>query len=115
MKSYCPILAAVLLLAIAGLTALAYASPPDPSWIRGIYDDGDFDDVVVLLTSTSSLIDVSLSPRMVMPILSLVGRPVRPDDTARIPLTFSPLQRRAPPHSSHRVAAAGPRLQLSER
>ena len=34
------------------LTPLAYASPPDPSWIRGVYDDGDYDDVLVLLTSS---------------------------------------------------------------
>src|SRR5262245_61138308 len=33
------------------LTPMAYATPPDPSWIRGLYDDGDFDDVVVLLIS----------------------------------------------------------------
>ena len=38
----------------AVLTALAYASPPDPSWIKGIYDDGDFDNVVVLITSATA-------------------------------------------------------------
>jgi hypothetical protein len=32
------------------LTALAYASPPDPSWIPGIYDGADYDDVVLMLT-----------------------------------------------------------------
>ena len=35
----------LLLLLLAGvivvLTPLAYASPPDPSWIRGLYDDAD--------------------------------------------------------------------------
>jgi hypothetical protein len=31
---------------IGGLTPVAYASPPDPSWVRGVYDDADFDDVV---------------------------------------------------------------------
>ena len=43
----------VLLLLSAVLTPMAYASPPDPSWIRGIYDDGDFDNVVVLITSAA--------------------------------------------------------------
>jgi|SRR5215469_12968337 len=38
----------------AVLIALAYASPPDPSWIKGIYDDGDFDNVVVLITSATA-------------------------------------------------------------
>ena len=34
---------------LAALVPLAYATPPDPLWIAGIYDDGDQDDVVVLL------------------------------------------------------------------
>ena len=41
----------ILFLAIALLTPMAYASPPDPSWIRGVYDGADFDDVVVLVTA----------------------------------------------------------------
>jgi hypothetical protein len=31
--------------------ALAHASPPDETWQPGIYDDADFDDVVLLITS----------------------------------------------------------------
>jgi hypothetical protein len=31
----------VLLGGMAPLTPLAYARPPDPSWIGGVYDDGD--------------------------------------------------------------------------
>ncbi len=33
------------------LLALAYASPPDPAWIPGVYDDADGDDVIVQVTS----------------------------------------------------------------
>ena len=33
------------------LTPMAWASPIDPSWIGGMYDDRDFDDVVSYLTS----------------------------------------------------------------
>lgn len=36
---------------VAMLTPLAYASPPDPSWIAGIYDDGDYDNIVGFATS----------------------------------------------------------------
>lgn len=36
------------------LPALAYGSPPDPSWIPGLYDDADCDDVVILATSASA-------------------------------------------------------------
>jgi len=40
-------------LLVALLPALAYGSPPDPSWIQGVYDDADYDDVVILATSAS--------------------------------------------------------------
>lgn len=42
---------------IVALTPMAYASPPDPSWIRGLYDAGDFDDVVMLLTSGVGVVE----------------------------------------------------------
>jgi len=35
---------------LAGLVSLAYASPTDPTWITGIYDNADYDDVVAFLT-----------------------------------------------------------------
>src|SRR5262245_14129253 len=38
------------LLLIAPVT-LAHASPPDQTWLAGVYDQADFDDVVGLLTS----------------------------------------------------------------
>jgi hypothetical protein len=31
--------------------SLAYASPPDPAWIKGFYDDADGDDAVLAITS----------------------------------------------------------------
>src|SRR5215831_2981325 len=43
--------ALLLLVALAIHPALAHASPPDPSWIPGIYDDADFDDVVLLVAA----------------------------------------------------------------
>ena len=46
-----------LLPALVLLTPLAYASPPDPAWISGFFDDGDHDDVVVLVTSAGGAID----------------------------------------------------------
>ena len=44
-------LTALLLLPLLGLTPLAYASPPDQTWIGGFYDDADYDDVVLLAMS----------------------------------------------------------------
>jgi len=42
----------VLLACLAGLSALAHASSPDPLWLPGIYDGADDDDAVALLTDT---------------------------------------------------------------
>jgi hypothetical protein len=59
----------LILLGVVALTPLAYASPPDPSWIRGLYDGGDFDDVVVLLTSGTGIVEPfplhAVCPRLV--------------------------------------------------
>jgi len=39
---------------LVALTPMAWASPVDPGWTMGLYDDGDHDDVVNYLTSNSS-------------------------------------------------------------
>ena len=54
------LLATVTLIVPVVLLALAYASPPDPAWIPGMYDDGDFDDVIVRVTSASGHVAVDL-------------------------------------------------------
>lgn len=45
----------VLLAVLLSLTPLAQASPPDPTWIPGIYDGGDLDDVIDSLTAESAV------------------------------------------------------------
>ena len=47
----------LLLACHVALTPLAHASPPDPTWISGIYDDADYDDVVCLITSGHGTIE----------------------------------------------------------
>ena len=37
------------------LTPLCQASPPDPGWIAGLYDDADHDDVVLGVTDTMAV------------------------------------------------------------
>ena len=89
-------LALLLLPLVGGLTALAYASPPDPAWIEGIYDDGDSDDVIVMITSGVAaiapvlLVDLRQTPPLLGPAPQLAGRPVPT-------CSLSPLQSRAPP------------------
>jgi hypothetical protein len=95
LRSVLPLL---LLLGVSALTPLAYASPPDPSWIRGIYDGADYDDVVDMITSAAAatapvlVVDVRLIP----PLAGLA--PQRAEDPVPT-LPFSPLQSRAPPAS----------------
>jgi hypothetical protein len=50
-----PIVAMVLITIALLLTSLAYASPPDPTWVGGFWDEGDFDDVVIAVTSAMAL------------------------------------------------------------
>jgi hypothetical protein len=88
----------VLLVAITVLTPLAFASPPDPSWVQGIYDDADFDDVVVFIASGAAVVELflQLDLRLVLP---LAGHTAPPEQDAVPGLFRSSLQPRAPPAS----------------
>src|SRR5262245_52501157 len=100
---------------LAVLVAFAYASPPDPSWIPGIYDYHDFDDVVGMVTDGAG---VSASPvtqrvecvfvgfvlrtatrRIPGPILhrqTIRGPPIETDDASADPL-LTPVLKALPP------------------
>jgi hypothetical protein len=78
------------------LVPLAHASPPDPLWIAGIYDAGDFDDVVwtligadivsppVRLSGTALLLPVSVLTGVgVSPTLAVVSSTIRPRSPPR--------------------------------
>ena len=47
-----PLLPLIFLVGFVVITALAYASPQDPTWIAGLYDAADYDDEIGLLTDT---------------------------------------------------------------
>jgi hypothetical protein len=54
----CRRLAAILLtVALATLTPLAHGSPPDPTWIAGLYDDADHDDAILAVTGSIASLD----------------------------------------------------------
>ncbi|PYM91494.1 MAG: hypothetical protein DME04_18950 [Candidatus Rokuibacteriota bacterium] len=86
----------VLIAVVVVLTPVALASPADPTWIAGIYDDGDYDDVILLVTSASSTL-VSRSGHAVPLDLAPAG-PIR-DAEARLGLGVVRLafEGRAPP------------------
>jgi len=80
----------------SSLSILAYASPPDPSWVRGVYDDADFDDVVCLILANAGLVDDS-APVEGRPNFSLTRAEVPPDDLSVVSFSLSSPQPRAPP------------------
>lgn len=61
------LLVGLLLILPPAVPTLAHASPPDPSWIPGIYDDADGDDVVTFVTAGAGNIlpDVPVELRFV--------------------------------------------------
>jgi hypothetical protein len=74
---------------MATLITLAYASPPDPTYIGGWWDDGDYDDVVILATSATSIVDIHvgvlLAPvQIVVVTLPAAGTPHVPLDQVRV-------------------------------
>lgn len=82
---------AALLVVIAGLAA---ASPPDPTWIAGLYDDGDHDDAILLLLGLDAfLVTITLSAQpagVVVPV-------VIADLTSAPTLCVEAVRSRAPP------------------
>ena len=86
----------VLVAFILTLTPLAYASPPDPTWQLGFFDDDDFDEVVGYITSAAGLADGPVV-RWLRPVPVLVVLKGRQADD---PVPFVPLASsdpRAPP------------------
>jgi hypothetical protein len=86
----------VLVALMLTLTGVAYASPPDPSWIPGLYDDDDFDNVVDFIISSSGLA-AALVISDLCPVPNPIVLQLPPTDgvVAFIPLSaFGP---RAPP------------------
>ena len=85
-----------LIAAVLTLTPAAHASPPDPTWIAWLYDDADFDDVILLITSNLDTVQPQLvsSFRPVDSVVSLLSQA----DTA-LPVLSPPSSgpSRAPP------------------
>jgi hypothetical protein len=87
-----------LLLVLLTSVPLAYASPPDQTWIGGWYDDADFDNVVLSVTSAVAAIDDRpANPGSSLPVIvSVLGAA---DNCLPVSVAPSPFQGRAPPHS----------------
>ena len=91
---------ALMLAGTVTLPALAYASPPDPSWLAGIYDEADHDDVVVLVMSATGNIGFTVLAG-VQELPPLIGGMPQTTEDASAPFLRSPAHPRAPPlHAS---------------
>lgn len=71
------LLCLVVVAAVFALTPLAQATPPDQTWISGFYDNADYDDVILLITSGVSTVEsgVVWSLRPVSVVVSIVAQP----------------------------------------
>jgi hypothetical protein len=86
----------VTLVAVLCLVPVAHGSPPDPTWIAGLYDNADFDDVVFLITSTPGVAERSVGCPLCPP--RLVTSTLFATDSDTRPLSFrSSALSRAPP------------------
>jgi hypothetical protein len=85
----------VLVVALVSFRLVAHASPLDPTWIGGFWDDGDHDDVMLRVILMANATDTNLVvPPSPAPVVSLVATLETESFTAR---TFSPTASRAPP------------------
>jgi hypothetical protein len=91
-----PLLVLLVVGVMVALTPLAQASPPDSTWIGGFYDNADYDDVVIALTSTVGVSDgvpvVDLGPAAEVINAVCPSEPAYPARAFR-----SPYHLRAPP------------------
>jgi len=88
---------AVLLLTVLFLLPpVAHASPTDPVWIPGFYDDNDYDDVILFITGAVSTVDSAVVDPVghVVVCLGLIS-PSKPRRATARPLES--LSTRAPP------------------
>jgi hypothetical protein len=78
------------------IVPMAWASPIDPTWIKGMYDDADFDDVVLYLTGGTFGIPALPLDGLLPPLECVLFDPVAEEIAAPAPAlpAFSP---RAPP------------------
>ena len=94
MNSIRPVVAMVLITIALLLTSLAYASPPDPTWVGGFWDDGDFDDVVIAIGSAVAIPTWKTVDQPPTPIVLAVVReeptPAEPYDGSLHPAPRSP-------------------------
>jgi hypothetical protein len=94
MRRWLALVALLLVGPLFTLTPLAQATPQDPTWIAGIYDGADYDDVVLLITT-----DGGIAPSVPPQVFGGVAVEASPAHAVALVSTAPPsrLQSRAPP------------------
>ncbi len=69
---------------LISLAVLAHASPPDPDWLGGLWDNGDYDDIILLVTSGVGAADSHSAVDDTRPIV-IIGPLVAPAEGSRLP------------------------------
>jgi hypothetical protein len=85
----------LLMACLTSVMPLAYASPPDPTWTEGIYDDADGDDVIVSLSCAAWVVELTPLPSLTPPFVAvpflppgspqIVSGDIRPTPPGRAP------------------------------
>jgi hypothetical protein len=85
---------------LVALPTVAFADPPDPTWIGGFWDDDDFDDAVIAIAAAAAVeapppVDAELPrwlpvARVEMPKQEAYRAPRRPAASPRAPPVDSP-------------------------
>ena len=88
------LLIVLLLLAPVALPGLAHASPPDPTWIQGIYDDDDGDSIITQIFSGTGHVPAPVDLPLVAP---LIGTLTTASGPISLRVWVSSAQPRAPP------------------
>jgi hypothetical protein len=84
---------------LVGLPTVAFADPPDPTWIAGYWDDDDFDDAVIAIT-TASAVEASPPVDTELPLWVPMARTEMPKQEAYRAPRRAAASPRAPPVDS---------------
>ncbi len=95
MRTHRPVTLLPLVLVVL-FAPLNYSDLPDQTWLRGLWDGGDNDDIILQFESTGATVE-SLSLPSIDPVLVVVGYTPMLHETAVIPTVVSTIQDRAPP------------------
>ena len=86
----------VVIATLFGLVPLAHITPPDQTWLGGLYDGNDYDEAVIFLTSVVAAVSPDPAPALPRPAV-VVGVATQLGPAVVSTLRPAPYHLRAPP------------------